>query len=272
MKHYRQTKILSLLEERPAVSCGELAAELGVSEVTIRRDLTRLQEAGRLRRVHGGAFAAIEGETGFTWRTCLNMDKKSAVGKAAAELIRPGNVVFIDGGTSTEAMLPYLAGKNSLTVVTCALNIAVNLLRIPYINLLILGGAVHAESRTVIGPLPVDQMDSFGLRFDVAVLSTSGVSALHGATNRMLERLPLKQKVLQSCAQSILIADSSKLDRVHLGRVAPLSAFTRCFIDADIGPEQRKALAAAGNFTFVPLPDVQSEGAPAKHKTKENLK
>ena len=263
MKRYRHTKILSILEERPAVSVTELEDELGVSVGTIRRDLAQLQQAGQLRRVHGGAFSAIQGEGGFSWRTCLHMDRKSAVGKSAAELIQPGSVVFIDGGTTTEAMLPFLSGKTSLTVVTCALNIATSLLRIPYINTIILGGAVHAESRTVIGPLPVDQMDAFGLRFDVAVISTAGISAEHGATNRMLERLPLKQKVLQSCERSILVSDSSKLDRVYLGRVAPLLSFTHCLIDDNLTRVQKEKLSSAGNFTFVPLADL-SPGTRAK--------
>ena len=259
MKRYRQTRILAILEERPAVSVADLSAALGASVGTIRRDLAALQLSGQLRRVHGGAFAAVQGEGGFTWRTCLNMDKKSAVGRAAAAEIMPGSVVFIDGGTTTEAMLPYLAGKTSLTVVTCALNIAVSLLRIPYINTILLGGSVHAESRTVIGPLPVKQMDAFGLRFDAAIISTAGISAEHGATNRMLERLPLKQKVLESCEQSFLISDSSKLDRVYLGRVAPLLSFTRCYIDDNLSNEQKRSLSAAGNFTFVPVP-AQKEG------------
>lgn len=266
MKRYRHIKILSILEERPAVSVGDLAVELGVSVGTIRRDLTQLQQDGQLRRVHGGAFAAIQGEGGFRWRTCLSIKRKRAVGKAAAELIHPGSVVFIDGGTTTEALLPYLSGKTSLTVVTCGLNIATGLLRIPYINTIILGGSLHAESRTVIGPLPVEQMDAFGLRFDVAVISTAGISAEHGATNRMLERLPLKQKVLQSCERSILVSDSSKLSKVYLGRVAPLLSFTHCLIDDNLTAEQREKLSAAGNFTFVPL---AYGGQPTREKSEK---
>jgi DeoR/GlpR family transcriptional regulator of sugar metabolism len=253
MKRYRHTQILALLETRSAIRATEAAEMLGVSVGTIRRDMAELEAGGYLNRTHGGAFAAIEGEAGFMRRTCWNRDKKRVIGQAAAAHISSGSVVFIDGGTTPEAMLPFLVEKTSLTVVTCGLNIALQLLRWPYISTILLGGEVHAESRTVTGTLPVTQLDSFGMRFDMAVIATAGISAEHGATNRMLERLALKQLVLRNSASSILVGDSSKVDCAFLGRVAPLSAFSLCIMDDDLTDEQKAKLSEAGRFEFVPL-------------------
>lgn len=253
MKRYRHSRILALLESRAAAKVAELAEILDVSVGTIRRDLAELEKSGSLQRTHGGAFAASEGESGFTGRLAWNQEKKQAVGRAAAAMLPSGSVVFIDGGTSTEGVVPFLASKNALTVITCGLNIAVALLRYPYISTIFLGGEVHVESRTVTGPIPAAQLESFGMRFDAAILSVSGISAGHGATNRMLERLSLKRTIIRSSKKTILIGDSSKVGKVYLGLVAPLSDFTHCLVDDDLSPQQRDELSAAGNFTFVPV-------------------
>ncbi len=256
MKEYRHRQILAILEQRPAVYAQELATMLQASVSTIRRDLQELQIAGQLRRVHGGAFAEMDGETEFGLRLCAHRQAKQAICWAVAEHIHSGMVLFIDGGTTTELLIPLLVNKVDLTIVTCGLNIALHLTRYPYLNTILLGGEVHAKSRTVVGMLPTSQLESFNMRFDVSLISTAGISAEHGATNRMIERLALKKKAIANSTHSYLLCDSSKVGCTYLGQVAPLSQFRACFVDEAVPPEHKKSLQKAGNMIFVPLAET----------------
>ena len=253
MKQYRQSRILAFLERQPAIQVQEVADELGASVATIRRDLSQLESQGFLRRVHGGAFAAEDGESGFIPRFCCNSTQKRAIGRAVGGMIAPEQVIFIDGGTTTEALLPFLRTKSNLTVFTCGLNIAQHLLRMPYIKTILLGGEVLVESRTMVGKMPVSMLECFGIRFDLAVIGCSGVSAKHGATNRMLERLPLKRRVLESSETNILVADSSKLGRVCTGQIAHLIEFTKYVTESGISPGDEEELRTVVELTVAEM-------------------
>ena len=150
----RRQEILSLIEQRSRVSVDHLAGYFGVSRSSIRRDLSQLHDDGLLTRTYGGAVAlnGNSSETPFNERKVANFAEKDRIGAVAAHHVTNGDTIFIDGGTTTECMLPYLADKR-ITVVTYGLNIINRLSTNSHVTLIAIGGALHKESLTFNGVL-----------------------------------------------------------------------------------------------------------------------
>ena len=132
MTQHRRNQILTLVKNEGAAHVTELARKFGVSTVTIRNDLSTLEKAGALLRDRGGAIAApasrqINSLPGLNERATLNPDAKQRIGKAAAQLVQPGDTIILDAGTTVVEMAPHLAGITPLTVVTNALNVALTI-------------------------------------------------------------------------------------------------------------------------------------------------
>jgi len=225
----RKQEILLLLEKKSRVSVEDLATHFCVSRSSIRRDLCQLHEHGLLTRTYGGAVAlngatnSSMGEMPFAERQVANFAEKNRIGRAAAQLIEEGETIFIDGGTTTECMLPYLADKH-VTVVTYGLNIINRLSACPTVTLIAIGGILHRDSLTFSGLLALNSIDTYNIRFDKTFLAASGVSADAGITNASLEEIPIKRKAVEAGQQNILLVDASKIGVVRAGFIAPLRA------------------------------------------------
>lgn len=232
----RRQEILLLLEKKSRVSVDHLAAYFGVSRSSIRRDLSQLHEHGLLTRTYGGAVALNGigysiasnslGEASFTERQVAHFAEKDRIGRTAAHLIAEDDTIFIDGGTTTECMLPYLADKH-ITVVTYGLNIINRLNLYPHVTLIAIGGALHRYSQTFSGVLALNSLEAYNMRYDKTFMAASGVSALGGITNASLEEIPIKRKAFEAGQQNILLADASKIGAIRAGFIAPLRAAAR---------------------------------------------
>jgi DeoR/GlpR family transcriptional regulator of sugar metabolism len=246
----RRQEILLLLEKTSRVSVDHLAALFGVSRSSIRRDLSQLHEDGLLTRTYGGAVAltgAINhsiGEKPFAERQVANFAEKERIGRAAAKLVEEGETIFVDGGTTTERMLPHLVDKR-ITVVTYGLNIINRLSVNANITLIAIGGAFHRYSQTFSGVLALSSVHAFNIHFDKAFIAASGVSAA-GITNASLEEIPIKRKAIEAGQLNILLVDSSKIGVTRAGCIAPFCEVHRLITGVGAPPNELEIVRALG--------------------------
>ncbi|MEZ4712769.1 MAG: DeoR/GlpR family DNA-binding transcription regulator [Caldilineaceae bacterium] len=241
----RKQEILLLLEKNAHVHVDQLASHFGVSRSSIRRDLNHLHEDGLLARTYGGAVALPNGsaETPFKERQVANFAEKDRIGKAAVQLIEDGDTIFIDGGTTTECMTPYLLDRR-ITVVTYGLNIINQLSCSKSISLIVIGGTLHPHSLTFGGALSLGAMQSYNIRFDKAFIAASGISAVDGITNASLEEVPIKRKAIEVGQCNILLVDSSKIGVTRAAYIAPLQDVHRVITGVQASPSQVAAIRA----------------------------
>lgn len=244
----RRQTILKLIDGNAHVSVAELATHFGVSRASIRRDLNHLQRFGLLQRTYGGAFGAglSSEEASFDERQDSHHEQKERIGRAAAQLVATGETIFIDGGTTTEWMTPYLVDKAHVTVVTYGLNIVNRLAGLNNLTVILIGGTLHALSQTFGGILALSNIQAYNMRFDKAFVAAGGVSATGGITNASLEQIPIKQRAIEAAHQSIVLADASKIGAVRTALIAPVSAVQTLITDSKAPLEEVQELRALG--------------------------
>lgn len=245
---------LRLVQGSDRVSVSELSHRLGVSEMTVRRDLDALERQGLVRRVHGGAIATRSREegAGFVAREPWQATTKDRLGAAVAALVEPGSRVLLDAGTTTVHVAEHLAARSPLTVAVLSLQAATHLADRPGIELLVVGGRSRPGERSLVGPLALRTLES--LVFDCFVMSIGGVHAEHGWSEFSLDDAAVKQVGLAQAARTVVVADATKLGVRAFSHVAALGA-VHCFVtdsaaqDADThpsGPQTLQALRDAG--------------------------
>jgi DeoR family fructose operon transcriptional repressor len=250
---------LRLVQGAGRVSVPELAQRLGVSEMTVRRDLDALERQGLVRRVHGGAVPALAREEGggFTAREAWQAATKDRLGAAVAEMVEPGSRVLLDAGTTTVHVAAHLIERAPLTVAVVSLQAAVRLADQPGIELLVVGGLSRPGERSLVGPLALRTLES--LAFDCFVMSIGGIHAEHGWSEFSLDDAAVKQAGLAQAARTVVVADATKLGVRAFSQVAPLDAADTFVTDeaaADAtthpnGPRTLDALREAGVETLL---------------------
>ncbi len=261
----RHRRILDFLAARKEATVEELTGLLDVSPATVRRDMAELAGLGLAKRLRGGLVPAgsLAREPSFREREITRSAEKAAVGRAAARFVRDGDVVFLDGGTTTELLVPALAERSGLTVLTCGINVAAALARHPSLKGIILGGEIHGDSQTILGSLAEVLLDSFGIRCDVAFIAAAGVSARGGATNRMIDRIPLKRRAMGMAGRSVLVADGSKLGVDAFARIADIGEFSAVVTDESAPADELAALRAT-DVEVVVAPSAPEESGPLR--------
>lgn len=201
---------------------GELASELGCSEMTVRRDLEGLEREGVLRRVHGGAVRSALGaeETPYALRALQRVEAKAAIGRAAAALLVDGETVVLDGG-STALEVARAVRDRRLTVMPLAVRPAIELCDTPGVRLILPGGEVRPGELSLTGSLAEPAFAA--LRFDTCVLGICGIDPDAGVTTHLLAEATVKRAAVRASRRVIAVADSSKLGSVAFGHVCPLS-------------------------------------------------
>ena len=230
----RQRMLLQHLRVRGAGNVLELAEALGVSPSTVRRDLREMNDRGLLTRVHGGA-SLLDGdlEPALSSRSAEHGDQKRRIGRAAAERVPAAATVLITGGTTTEAMLPFLASCEGLTVLTNGLNIAYQLSRFPEISVVVLGGVLRHEEMSLLGPIAEQVLAEFHV--DVAFASGFGVDPELGVFGANVTEAGTDRRILASAAKLVVLADSHKFSRRGPVRLAAVNQIS-CLITDDEAP------------------------------------
>jgi DeoR family transcriptional regulator, aga operon transcriptional repressor len=243
-KTERLGRILELLARDGTVTVPALAGELGVSQATIRRDLQALGEQRLLERSHGGAVAhGTAHELPVRYRTGRSEEKRR-IARAAADLVTDGAVIALTGGTTTTEVARTLALRQGLTVVTNALNIAVELAVRPDLKLIVTGGVARSASYELVGSLADETLR--GLNVDVAFVGVDGVDARRGLTTQNEVEAATNRALMARASSTIVVADASKLGRVALAQIAPIEAADRLITNEGADAEQVARLRAAG--------------------------
>lgn len=205
----RKQYLMDLLRRDGQLVAKTLSEALAVSEDTIRRDLREMARDGLLQRVHGGALPASPAMGDFAARAQIAPMEKSAIGRAAAKLVQPGQVVFIDGGTTSTQLVRHLAPDLRVTIVTHSPSIAVELVAHPNIEVIMLGGRLFRHSVVGVGAATIEAIGQ--VRADLYFM---GVCSLHpqaGLSTGDFEEACVKRALCRAAAETIVLASSEKL-------------------------------------------------------------
>jgi DeoR family glycerol-3-phosphate regulon repressor len=257
--HERQAGLLERLAASGFMSVGELAAATGVSEITVRRDLVRLERSGVIRRTHGGALPVNETvfdpeEPSFGARRRRNAEAKAAIAKAAARLVRPGQSIAIDTGSTALELARQLAGRERLTIVTNSTRVAGVLADQPN-PVYLPAGRVRGEELSICGSSAVEAIQSF--QFDLFFLGISGLTP-EGAYDYSPEDAEVKRALIERTSRVVVLCDQSKFNRRALVRVAHLAQLDVLVCDRTPKGALATALGVAGVTVEQALPGLTS--------------
>jgi DeoR family fructose operon transcriptional repressor len=241
----RRQVIVRTLRSSGRVDAAEVAAHLGVTNETVRKDLISLERQGLLRRVHGGAvpIEELSFEPDVSVRTELAAEKQR-IAKAALAHLPGGGSVLLDAGSTTSRLADLFPGDRALTVFTNTLPIALRLLGHPNLTVHTLGGRVRRPTSAEVGPWADGSLRE--LNVDVAFLGTNGISVERGLTTPDPAEAATKQLMLSAARRRILLADHSKVGLVSLCKHGEVSDIDLLVTDSGLPGDQHDELAAAG--------------------------
>jgi DeoR/GlpR family transcriptional regulator of sugar metabolism len=221
---------------------SDLAESFGVSEMTVRRDLGALARDGKLERVHGGAVETAS-EPGFSQIEVERSDIKDRLGVAAASMVHDGMTVMVDIGTSTLQLARHLHGKK-ITVVTTNLAVVEELLPDGDIELVLPGGIVRRNYRSLVGVLAEDALRQ--IKSDILFMGTSGVDVEMGVWDTTMVEVPIKRLMIAGAQEVVLLADTAKFSMTGMVRVCGPESIDHIVTDAPLPAACRSAVDAAG--------------------------
>jgi DeoR family transcriptional regulator, glycerol-3-phosphate regulon repressor len=220
----RQTLIAERVQHQGFVTIDALARDLSLSTQTVRREIIRLDELGVVQRFHGGAGRAGSGERlSYEVKQTREADAKRRIGIAMAAMVRPGQSVFLDVGTTAEATAAALLALTSLTVVTASAANARILTANPGIEVILTGGRMVGPDLSMAGPIALRTVSSY--RFDWAIIACSGIDPDGMVLDFDMEKIAVKQCAMEKAGTKALIADSGKFTRSALLEIAGIGAF-----------------------------------------------
>ncbi|MBE8516918.1 DeoR/GlpR transcriptional regulator [Amycolatopsis sp. H6(2020)] len=227
----RRELLLTRLAADGKVLAKDVAAELGVSEDSIRRDLRDLAAAGLCQRVYGGALPVSPAVADYASRTDIAQDGKARVANAAAALVRPGSTVILDGGTTTLAVAKALPEDLEATVVTHSPTVAVALLDHRGIEVFLLGGRLFRHSAVTCGAAAAEAAQSISA--DVFLLGVTGVHPEAGLTTGDADEAAMKRTLARRAADTYVLASAEKLGAASRFTVLPFADVAGIVTDAD---------------------------------------
>ncbi|MDN5351297.1 MAG: DeoR family transcriptional regulator, fructose operon transcriptional repressor [Clostridiales bacterium] len=232
----RRLLIVELLKANQSISVKQLCDQLNASEATIRRDLSLLEEQGKIVRTHGGALigdpVTLEDEASVKQKENLHLFEKKAIAKKAFEQIRPHDSLMIDAGTTT-IELAKLIGKSdlSLTVITNATMIANALSDNPKVTVYLVGGKLRNQTLATVGSAAIRFVESFNVHH--AFIGVNGITPENGFTTPDLEEALIKKAMLQSAKTRYILADHTKFNKINVCQIAQIAMAD--FIISDSG-------------------------------------
>ncbi|WP_320046332.1 DeoR/GlpR family DNA-binding transcription regulator [uncultured Ilyobacter sp.] len=224
--------ILNLLKNKEIVKMKEIVDTLNISESTIRRDLTYLEEHGLLKRVHGGATLPENSyEADFNTKNIQNKFEKDKIGEAAAKIVLDGECIFIDAGTTTERMIKYLQDKN-VTVVTNGVTHIPELMKYN-IRAYLTGGKIKNRTGALVGVETIESLKKYN--FNKCFIGVNGITSETGYTTPDIEEAEIKREVIKKSQKSYILADCNKFGRTSF---VSFSELKECTIITDKLPAE----------------------------------
>ena len=221
MKATRLNDIENLLEEQNTLSINHLCEIFNVSKNKIRRDIAELEKRGAIKKVYGGI---MRNQTNipepFAAREIKNKTKKKQLAKLAANLVDDNDIIYIDSGTTTMHMIPYLAEKKNLTILTANVYVINEAFHYPQMNIIATGGTLYRPSNAFVGASVLQFLEGFNI--SKCFLAATGISIENGATNASPMEGDIKKYLTSNSKTKILLVDSTKIDQVSLVTFAKL--------------------------------------------------
>ncbi|WP_054958499.1 DeoR/GlpR family DNA-binding transcription regulator [Paenibacillus dakarensis] len=220
----RKLRIIEYVRQHRSASVAVLAQEFAVHEATIRRDLAEIEQEGMLKRTHGGVIIEqlTNNEPSFNERTNVQLEQKMRIGKMAASLVEDGDHIIIDSGTTTLHIARNLIHHSNLTVVTNDINVAAELRDAPGVKVTVTGGELYPSSYMLNGMFTEHVLRS--LHVSKAFIGTPAIHPSHGLMHPEAQLVPAKQSMIASAQEVIVVADDSKIGKLSLHKVAPISS------------------------------------------------
>ncbi len=248
----RQQRLIDILRQQPGIRVPELARLLEVSEGTIRNDLRALAQAGRLKRVRGGAVveAALRMEAPlFSDRARVNAAAKLQLAREAAHLITDGDTILCDASSTVFHLSHYLRDRRNLTIITNGVELARSLATQSTHTVVLLGGTLRRDAAAVSGPIAERALEE--LRVKTAFLSATGLLPDSGLYEVDISEAQLKRRMITTAVSVVALIDASKLGKVDLNLFARLDQVTRLMVDDSLTPTWRSTLrSVAASLTI----------------------
>lgn len=240
----RKAYLLEILAKTGRIVARDVSTALAVSEDTIRRDLREMAKEGKLKRVHGGAVQASPALADVAGRRAIASPEKARIGAAASCLVEPGQLVFIDGGTTAEALAGQIHRDLEATVVTHSPSIALALVGHPRITVDMIGGRLFRHSIVATGAQALSAIDRY--RPDICFIGVTGVHPREGLTTGDSEEAEIKRAIMRRSGETVILASSEKLGAVSAFVVVPCDEADRIVVSAPPPAELSTALADLG--------------------------
>ena len=240
----RRALILELLWREGRFVAKSFSQEIGLSEDTIRRDLRELAAEGLLQRVHGGALPSSPAAVDLRERWSLSPESKDRVARAAARLVRPGQVVILDGGTTAVRVAAHLAPDLRATVITHSPSVAVELARHQHLTVDIIGGRLFKSSVVAVGAAAMEAIAR--IRADIFFLGATGVHPDLGFTTGDSEDATVKRALSRQAGETYVLASAEKLGAVSPFQIMPLNEVEGLIVEPSTSEDILAPYRAAG--------------------------
>ncbi len=238
----RENRILNMLIEDYNLSVTKISEALEVSAVTIRSDLSSMEEKGFILRTRGGALPAFHPDILASQKK--HIDEKNRIAKAAADMVKEGDAIMIDDGTTTSLLMKYLMGKRNIHVVTNS-TLALTYARVnPTIHLTMVGGEFKPGSESLVGPVSLTHLERYHVKY--AFVGTGGFSLKNGMTTHIEESAEIIKYMERQADKTILMADSSKYDQSGFVKILPLDSVDMIITDKGMKKSVVEEIQEAG--------------------------
>jgi DeoR family transcriptional regulator, aga operon transcriptional repressor len=240
----RRQHILALIQNHGRVVVGELSRSMGISQITIRKDLEFLQEKGLIQRTHGGALRLQSGalfDPSIQEKQKQHSHEKHRIAAAAADMVEEGQCVMLDSGTTTTAIAQALKRFSQLTVITNAVNIVIELSSTD-LEVILIGGSLRRNSFSLVGPLAEDVLEE--MHADILFLGVDGFDSEIGITTPNFLESRVNRAMVKAARRVVAVCDSTKFGRRSLSRIVPPSAIHCVITDKNLPRATEEALRA----------------------------
>ena len=259
MKASRLNDLEQYIFHKKEVSLEELANVFNVSKITIRRDLNEILPRGNIKKVYGGVSASVNAAPvpeSLLVRTLERNAEKQQIGMLAASLVKDGMAVFVDSGAAAVCMLPFLAQKRNITVITNSLDVLIEASRLSALNHIVLGGVFNSATASYIGNYTQRMLEQMSI--DMVFIAAAGISVEKGLSNITHFEAEIKRCAIQNNKKCVLIASHRKFNKEALfsfGRIEEMSAIVT---DRPLPAEYAEFAAKVGIDVFFPAEEQQT--------------
>ena len=237
----RKQLILDILTDEKQVISRELSQRFSISEDSIRRDLRELAAEGKLQRVHGGALAVSTAIAPFETRINVQNQAKKVIARKAVALIQPGNIVIVDGGTTTGEMVRLIPKTLPFTLVTHSPSIAVSMVDHPLAEVILIGGQLYKHSLVTVGAAMIESIQR--IHADLFFMGVTGIHHTAGFTTANYEESCVKRALSERAAETVVMASPEKLNSASAFAIGGLEIASTLIVEESLDDEMSQLLA-----------------------------